>query len=146
MSISSISIVDSMKEKTVSVLYLNHSIILLLLLVDEVETTFDQVESPHSVHSIFDLSFITVRKRVNCIPHQLELIIGGIIGKKIRGYKVIKRVLKLIALVKRKKVVTDYLRLHCNGKSVLLVTPIRWGSLCEGLVRFLEVKDKLFEV
>ena len=93
----------------------------------------------------FDLSFVTIRKRTNCVVHQIELIVNGIFAKRISGHAMIQKVLKLLSDVKRKRSVNDYLRAHCH-KTLLQIAPTRWGSLSAVLDRFVELLDSLFEV
>ena len=106
----------------------------------------DDIASSAGEKISFELPTITLRKRANCICHQLELIIGSILEKKIRGHTVILKVLNLLSIVRRKKVVHDFVRERCNGISMLMLAPTRWGSLAAVLARFKIVRDALFEV
>lgn len=111
----------------------------------ENETLFDDSNSIAN-EITFELPTITLRKRVNCICHQLELIIGGIFEKNIRGHAVLRKVLDLLSAVRRKKVVHDYVRENCNGVSMLMLAATRWSSLAIVLSRFKIIRVALFEV
>lgn len=93
----------------------------------------------------FDISFIKVAKRVNCIAHQLELIVGSIFDDKVRSNVTIMKVLSIISAVRKKKTIVRYLREHC-GKSLLTLSATRWGSASANIDRFLLVHEQLFQV
>jgi hypothetical protein len=96
--------------------------------------------------SDFDVSFIKINKRVNCLAHQIELIVGSIFAADVRGNSAINKALEIISKMRKKKKVVRYLREHCGGKSLLSLSETRWGGLSAKLDRFLLVHKRLFEV
>jgi hypothetical protein len=96
-------------------------------------------------HFEIDLQFITKSKWVNCIAHQIELIVGVVYDKSLSGHKVLHRILDLITAIKNRRKINKQLIKRC-GKSVIGLAPTRWSSLSRVLERFLEIQHLLLQV
>ncbi len=81
------------------------------------ESDIDTVDNELSVvvtENDFDISFIKIEKRVSCIAHTIELIVGSIFDEKVKGNALIKKAFAIVESCRRKKKIAQYLRQHCK--------------------------------
>lgn len=106
---------------------------------------FERLSTVSTVNA-FELLAISYTLRMNCIVHQIELIVKCIFDAHFDAHVILKKVLDMISSLRRKKLVVQHLRDKCGGKSLLGLAPHRWGSTSVMLDRFLIVYSQLMEV